>query len=363
MQAQKTAENTLLAPVGPDPGPDDLAAIRRFTLTDIPADRLYVRRVALANDAVDRQYEQIPRPVLQRLADTLPGKSLLISHNKKQLGQGLWHTAEVRRSVPGEAGAWTLEARFYLLKSPENQELRDKIDAGVIRHTSISFGPNTRTCDICGGDADTCPHMPGEMSAGQPTTFTFSADPSLYETLEASLTYLGAQKGSHIVKSAQKEPSVEELEKAKARISELQKELEAAKDAHQNRTEAEKSLDEANTAAQKAQDELEATKAQVEALKSDTATKALVADGQAYRALLQSEVKRLAGILHREKQIEPILHLTAAAGTEALKSLHDGLLSEVEEKFPNQPLGQSMATDKSADERTSPSPGTPFSLL
>ena len=64
-------------------------AVKRYGETPpLAAEELYVRRMVLANDALDRTYERFPPAVLARFAQTLPGKPVLIAHDKSELPIG-----------------------------------------------------------------------------------------------------------------------------------------------------------------------------------------------------------------------------------------------------------------------------------
>lgn len=117
--------------------------------------------MVLANNAVDRTYERFPVPVLERFAQTLPGKSLLITHDKRQPASGLIYDARVRTALPGEAGTHSLVASFYVVRTPDSEGLRQHIDGGVRRHVSIGFRYDQRLCDVCCNDCYNCVLFPG----------------------------------------------------------------------------------------------------------------------------------------------------------------------------------------------------------
>src|SRR5438445_8729336 len=96
---------------GPEPDAADLALInQRFALEALPKEAVYVRRMVLANDAVDRSFERFPKGVLERFAQTLPGKPVLVAHEKGALPIGLIYRAQVRPARGGEAGDTVLAA-------------------------------------------------------------------------------------------------------------------------------------------------------------------------------------------------------------------------------------------------------------
>jgi hypothetical protein len=106
---------------GPAPDAADLALINeRYALAPLAAEELYVRRMVLANDALDRTYERFPPAVLERFAQTLPGKPVLIAHDKSELPIGVIYRAAVRPARAGEVGQHSLEAALSMRRTPAN---------------------------------------------------------------------------------------------------------------------------------------------------------------------------------------------------------------------------------------------------
>ena len=205
--------------VGPEPDAADLALInQQFALAELAPEDVYVRRMVLANDALDRSYERFTPAVLERFARTLPGKPVLVAHEKRELPIGLVYRAQVRPARPGEAGDVSLEAALYMVKSPENAAVRQQIDGGVVRYVSIGFRYDTRICSVCGQDYADCPHLPGEeidgatgrrgdggtegRGEGETVYYTYGGDMSRYEACECSLVYLGCQQMTQLVKGS-----------------------------------------------------------------------------------------------------------------------------------------------------------------
>lgn len=183
-----------------EPTPDDLAVINReYALTPLTADQVYVRKVRLANDQYDRTDERFPRSYLQRFAETLPGKSLLGNHDSRSFPLGRFFHAEVRTAPSGPT--W-LQTKFYMARTPGNEETRQQIDAGVFSHTSIGYRYDDLTCDICGKSyfSYDCSHLSGREYDGKRCKLTYSGNLAQVEALEGSLVYLGAQYGAQTAK-------------------------------------------------------------------------------------------------------------------------------------------------------------------
>jgi hypothetical protein len=306
----------------------DLARIREFALGEVDAATLYVRRVMLCSDAVDRAYGQIPLPYLQRLAATLPGKSLLLNHDKyfDAVAVGLWHHAEARASRHGEPGSNVLEAHFYLVRDEDNATLIRRIDAGIVRHCSIAFTYDHEVCDVCSLPYYKCPHHRGErLEDGRKATFRFGGDVEKYEAVEGSLVYLGRQHGSTIRTGHDPAQGEEmELEKILAAINSLGQTLEAKMSAA--------------VAAAVAAVPSPAATAEPVVEAAAHADQALAEDGKAYRADLTARIDHAAGLLKCEVQAKRAVKGCATAAE--LKELAAEYEALVEERFPNTPVGR-----------------------
>lgn len=191
--------------------PGDLELInQQYALRPLAAEEVYIRRLALCNDQVDRTFERFPVPYLQRFAATLPGKPLLAHHDRSQFPMGRFFRAEVKssdelglpRGEDDRPSNW-LVCWVYLVKTSGNEEVRRQIDAGVYSHVSIGYRWADLTCDLCGRSyfRSDCPHVIGQSYESRTCTATYSGDEERVEAVEGSLVYLGAQYGAVITKS------------------------------------------------------------------------------------------------------------------------------------------------------------------
>lgn len=255
---------------------EDLQLInQRYALAPLSEDQVYVRRLAVCNDAYDRTGERFPRFYLERFAQTLPGKPLLAHHNKGQFPLGRFYKAEVL-TEPGEEGGppvtW-LYCWAYLVRTPGNEEIRTQVDAGVYSHVSIGFRWADLTCDLCSrsyfqGD---CPHVIDREYDGRRCTATYAGDPARVEAIEASLVYLGAQYGAVVTKSDDRDAEKEKLSPTRPADAE--------------------------------------------------ATPELGEDGRLYRADLRGEIVRLAHCLNARREAEALLEALGEPTAERLKQL------------------------------------------
>lgn len=157
------------------------------------------RTAILAHARVDRDFERFSEGLLRDFARTLPGKPLLVGHNRGGLPEGIWTKAEVL----GVGDAAELVATFAVPVIPgdaTNEALRARINAGVAKCVSIGFEAERRVCDVCGDTEWRCNHWPGTvMQDGTRATATWMAPG---EAVEGSVVWLGAQPGAELLKSA-----------------------------------------------------------------------------------------------------------------------------------------------------------------
>lgn len=203
------------ASFGPTPTETDLALINDMALEPMTADQIYVRKIRLANDRVDRDFERFSRGVLNKFSDTLPGKSVLIGHEHHSAPIGRFYDAKVARDK-ATGTAW-LEGKWYAPITAQNEHDRKSIDAGVWSYTSIGFMWDAVECDICKQDYRSmkCSHLLGtdypvdQVSGDMPpiasdsgktvtATATYKGDA---QAVEGSIVYLGAQYDAAIVKA------------------------------------------------------------------------------------------------------------------------------------------------------------------
>lgn len=200
---------------GPTPSEDDLAIINDMALEPMEAKDVYVRRIRLANDRIDRDWERFSRGVLDHFRETLPGKSVLIGHNKGGEPVGRFYKSDVVRD-PATGTTW-LNGYWYAPVTAENEHDRKAIDSGVWSYASIGFQWDWAQCDLCGNNyrAKDCGHILGETYptteakgrelgdlaiAGDAVrcTVTYRGDA---QAMEGSLVYLGAQYDAQIIKA------------------------------------------------------------------------------------------------------------------------------------------------------------------
>lgn len=309
-------------------GDADLDQINKaFALEPVTKDDIFVGQMLLANTRLDRSYERFSLPVLQRFAETLPGKAVLPGHDRSAVPVGRFLSARV---VAAADGQHDLVARYYL---DAQDSLTRRVKAGIAKDVSISGAYDQRTCSICEKDYDLpgperCAHQAGESYEGArcEVDYVIASEEGRQRTEahEGSFVWLACQTGAQTVAAGftkavlpggavidpipdTQRPSPQQtppkgaamtIEDAQARINDLEKELAALKE-----------LD---------------TK------------KALIPEGEAYRADLKDE------ILNKAKAIDETVHADYEArfkeienpSLALLKTWREGVQKRFDDKFP-----------------------------
>lgn len=220
------------------PDESELALINNYSLRELKAEEVYVRRMYLAHNAIDRDMDVFSDALLEDFARTLPGKGFFVKHpggwdGDSGPGEGVFFAAEVLKMstdeaiallgplefLPGTKEACILRAAYYIPRIDgdlENKRLIEKIDTGVARFVSIGFGAAHRT--------------PFE---GQDGKFLASVIHGPGEANEGSIVWLGAQPGARNAKAAgSREESdmdpKEEIKNLKAKVDKLEGDKSAA---------------------------------------------------------------------------------------------------------------------------------------
>ena len=148
--------------------PQQLAAIHKYTRRPLEAEELYVFKVNLCDNEVDRDGERFTIQSLYCLADLFVGKTGIFDHNPKGDNQ----TARIfEAQVVADPGRITsagetyhcLCAWAYMVRSQKNADLILEIDGGIKKEVSVSCAVSQRICSICGANRLTqpCSHQPG----------------------------------------------------------------------------------------------------------------------------------------------------------------------------------------------------------
>lgn len=227
-----------------DPSAEQLAAIGRYTVADMPPEKLYVRTFVVAHNGIDRDRECFSDGILADFARTLPGKGLHIRHPTGWDGdsgpaKGRWFGAQVVRMShdearamlrepalkfpPGASDAVLLMGDAYLVRTASNADMLQEIDGGVVGDVSLGFNGKS-------------PERVSDENGIELNVWRWNGPG---EALEASLVWLGAQPGARAVKAANRSSGdddmnlQEQLDAERTKSAGLERDLTAAKASHE----------------------------------------------------------------------------------------------------------------------------------
>ena len=183
---------------------DELVKINKYTLTPLTADDVYVFKVAICDNDLDRQFERFSDDALEKMAELFIGKPLIKDHERKadhQIGR-IYDTevlvSETEKTTEGEA-LMQLVAHCYVLVIDGNKDLIAEIKGGIKKEVSVGLRIGKSICSICGTDNAKryCDHWWGIEYEGELCTFTLS-DP--VDAFEVSFVAVPAQAKAGTIK-------------------------------------------------------------------------------------------------------------------------------------------------------------------
>ncbi len=308
---------------------DILSKINRFALKTLTAEEVYARKFILAHNAVDRDGERFHEALLDDFAGSLPGKSFLKNHDRRdELPLGLYFDAVTEEISREEFKALTGEdpilpegterikvlwSWLYILKTAGKEELITNLEGGVYRHASIGF----QAADL----------RPVKGQHGEIKYWEYSGPG---EALEGSLVWLGAQHGATAQKAARAKHTNEKDQGGKDKQMDFFKSLGKVVGktlTEENIVETIKSL--------LGEKDAEITKLET----ANEGLKGLAAEGKLFRKSLVDDYARMKGALGECESTEEALGtIKKFAGSMDIKMLqmeNRHLQARMEEKYPD----------------------------
>ncbi|MBQ8515126.1 MAG: hypothetical protein IJ496_06995 [Ruminococcus sp.] len=154
--------------------PEMLTQLNTFTRRELTADEVYVFKVRLCDNEIDRDGERFSMEALGELRDLFVGKTGVFDHNPSGEKQNarIFSTELVTepetRTSHGEPYT-ALCALAYMVRTEGNADLIREIDGGIKKEVSISCSAGAHVCSICGKDRRIapCTHLPGQEYGGK----------------------------------------------------------------------------------------------------------------------------------------------------------------------------------------------------
>lgn len=185
----------------------DIDLINEHTVQPLKAEDVYVFPVEICDNEVDRVGDKMSDEFLQEVADNISGLTGLKDHDWSSDNQmARLYSAELvedenKKNLLGENRKYVLGKAYTLSKYKDYIE---KINAGLLKESSLSFKSSGDRCSICGcemvkdaNDIGHCEngHIAGETYDGE---LCYNDINSLDDLMEWSLVAVPCQKGAGI---------------------------------------------------------------------------------------------------------------------------------------------------------------------
>ncbi len=184
--------------------PEMLTQLSTYTRRAFTADEVYIFRVRLCDNDIDRDGERFSLKALDELCALFEGKTGVFDHNpsgEKQTARIFKTEIETDESRTTDAGEpyTSLCAYAYMVRTEGNADLIREIDGGIKKEVSISCSAGSHTCSICGKDRRIapCTHAVGQRYGGKVCHVVLSQITDAYEW---SFVAVPAQRNAGVTK-------------------------------------------------------------------------------------------------------------------------------------------------------------------
>lgn len=200
----------------------DMEQINKFTLQPLNAEDVFIFKLAICDNEIDRAFENFPLKSLTKMAELFEGKPIIKDHQRTADNQiaRIYSTEVVEQGGTTKTGERyaQLIAKCYMLK---DEPLVKEIQAGIKKEVSVGLSIGKATCSICGTDnvKEYCSHWAGREYDGKTCTFEL-AEPN--DAYEVSFVAVPCQPKAGTTKDYGGEPQKEEPKENKELNNELE---------------------------------------------------------------------------------------------------------------------------------------------
>ena len=195
----------------------ELEKINALSIKELSADEVFIFKVAMCDNEIDRDFEYFPADTLAQMAELFKGKTVISDHKRMASNQvaRIYDTELVKTgeySLSGE-NYTQLVAKCYMLRNDSTADLIAAIEAGITKEVSVSCAIKSAVCSICGTDnrETYCKHWNGETYDGEVCYFALKGALDAYEL---SFVAVPAQPKAGVTKSYGGKEPVEKQDEA-----------------------------------------------------------------------------------------------------------------------------------------------------
>ena len=153
---------------------EELEKINDYARKPLTEDKVFVFRVALCDNNIDRDGEKFSSGALRKLAKLFKGRTDIFNHdlkNSKRTARifDTWvETLPEKTTTDGEVYR-RLMAKAYMVRTASNSDLISEIQSGIKKEVSITCTMGEKLCSVCGEDMHKggCDHEKGGEYGGR----------------------------------------------------------------------------------------------------------------------------------------------------------------------------------------------------
>lgn len=182
----------------------ELDKINALAIKELTADEVFIFKVAMCDNEIDRDYEYFPADTLTQMGELFKGKTVVSDHKRTASNQvaRIYDTSLIKTgeySLSGEPYT-QLIAKCYMLKSEATADLIASIEAGITKEVSVGCAIKSAVCSICGTDnrESYCKHFNGQEYDGNICYFALK---DALDAYELSFVAVPAQPKAGVTKS------------------------------------------------------------------------------------------------------------------------------------------------------------------
>lgn len=212
--------------------PSDMELINKHTLKELKPEDVFIFKLAICDNEVDRDHEVFPRASLDKLAQLFNGRTVICDHEgstKNQVAR-IFKTEVVEKDYSASSGEIysQLIAYCYIPRTDKNVDIINDIESGIKSECSVSCSIRSAVCSVCGIDnrQKYCDHFRGKTYNGKLCYFKLN-DP--VDAYEVSFVAIPAQPKAGVTKNYGDNPieeNVAEIEETEEIEKNLELELE-----------------------------------------------------------------------------------------------------------------------------------------
>ena len=183
----------------------DMNKINKYTLEKLTKDEVFVFKVAMCDNEIDRDFEVFTIKALNDMAKLFVGKTVIKDHTARADNQvaRIYATevvADTTKTTQRGEVYTQLVAHCYMLKTESNKDIIAEIKGGIKKEVSVGFRSEKAVCSICGTDnrKTWCDHYNGKKYEGKLCYFTME---DVTDTYELSFVAVPAQPKAGTVKN------------------------------------------------------------------------------------------------------------------------------------------------------------------